>query len=70
MSKIEGHKGLFRDDNNMAIINNDNNALTRTNRLKQNYKSQRDEINTIKEEINDMKDLLLQINEKLKWQEQ
>ena len=49
MSKIEGHKGLFRDDNNMAIINNDNNALTRTNRLKQNYKSQRDEINTIKE---------------------
>ena len=70
MSKIEGHKGLFRDDNNMAIINNDISALTRTNRLKQNYKSQRDEINTIKEEINDMKDLLLQINEKLKWQEQ
>ena len=70
MSKIEGHNGLFRDDNNMAIINNDNSALRRTNRLKQNYKSQRDEINTIKEEINDMKDLLLQINEKLKWQEQ
>ena len=70
MSKISGHKGLFRDDNNMAIINNDISALTRTNRLKQNYKSQRDEINTIKEEINDMKDLLLQINEKLKWQEQ
>ena len=69
MSKIEGHNGLFRDDNNMAIINNDNSALRRTNRLKQNYKSQRDEINTIKEEINDMKDLLLQINEKLKWQE-
>ena len=70
MSKIEGHKGLFRDDNNMAIINNDNSALTRTNRIKQNYKTQRDEINTLKEEINDMKELLLQINEKMKWQEQ
>ena len=70
MSKIEGHKGLSRDDNNMAIINTDNSALLRTNKLKQNYTNQRNEINTLREEVKDMKEILLQINEKLKWQEQ
>ena len=70
MSKIEGHKGLFRDDNSMAIINTDNNALLRTNKLKHNYTNQRNEINTLREEVKDIKEILLQINEKLKWQEQ
>ena len=32
--------------------------------------SQDNEINTLKEEVNDMKNILLQINERLKWQEQ
>ena len=70
MSKIEGHSTLIRDDGNTAIINTDSSALSRTRRLKQRYKSQDSEINTLREEVNEMKELLLQINEKMKWQEQ
>ncbi len=70
MSKIEGQPYLERDDSNNAIVNNDVDAFTRAKAAKERKKIERDEINTLKEEINDMKDLLLQINEKMKWQEQ
>ena len=70
MSKIKGQTNLFRDDENMAIINTDTNAFTRARAAKERRKLERDEINTLKEEMNDVKNLLLQINEKMKWQEQ
>ena len=70
MSRIKGQTNLFRDDENMAIINTDTNALFKARARKARQIKQASEINTLKEEINDMKDLLLQINEKMKWQEQ
>ena len=70
MSRIEGHKNLVRDDKNMAIINTDKNAYNNAKALKAKNIKQTSEINTLKDEINDMKELLLQINEKMKWQEQ
>ena len=70
MSKIEGHTSLIRDDGNMAIINTDTNALHKAKATKARYIKQNSEINTLKREVREMKQLLLQINEKLQWQEQ
>ena len=70
MIKIEGNTNLVRDESNTAVINTDSQSLTRAKLLKTRISSQDNEINTLKKEVNDIKDLLLQINERLKWQEQ
>ena len=70
MSKIEGHSSLIRDDGNMAVINTDSKALQNAKRIKERYNSQDSEINTLRQEVNDMKEILLKINERMKWQEQ
>ena len=70
MSKIEGQPNLIRDDSNMAIINNDTSTLIKARMLKERYRNQESEINTLREEVKEMKELLLQINEKLQWQQE
>ena len=70
MIKIEGNTNLVRDESNTAGINTDSQSLTRAKLLKTRISSQDNEINTLKEEVNNMKSLLLQINERLKCQEQ
>ena len=70
MSKINGHSTLIRDDGNMAVINTDSLALRNAKRIKERYKTQDSEINTLRQEVKDMKDVLIQINERMKWQEQ
>ena len=70
MSRIKGQTNLFRDDENMAIINTDTNALFKARARKARQIKQASEINTLKREVREMKELLLQINEKMKWQEQ
>jgi hypothetical protein len=69
MSKIEGQTNLIRDDGNMAIINTDTNGLFKARARKALHIKQAREINTLKEDMKEMKQLLLQINEKIKWQE-
>ena len=70
MSKVQGQPSLIRDDSSMAIINTDSSSLRRAKRLKARYNSQDSEINTLRQEVKEMKDLLIQTNEKMKWQEQ
>ena len=70
MSRIKGQTNLIRDDENMAIINTDTNALFKARARKARQIKQASEINTLKREVKEMKELLLQINEKMKWQEQ
>jgi len=70
MIKIEGNNNLVRDENSTAVINTDTQGLNRAKLLKSRISTQDREINTLKEEINEMKDILIQINERLKWQEQ
>ena len=70
MSKIKGQASLIRDDGNMSIINTDTNALYKARARKARQIKQNSEINTLKQEVKDMKEMLLQINEKMKWQEQ
>ena len=70
MSKIEGQPNLIRDDSNMAIINKDTSTLVKAKMLKERYRNQESEINTLREEVQKMKQILLQINEKLQWQQE
>ena len=70
MSRIKGQTNLFRDDENMAVINTDTKALFKARARKARQIKQASEINTLKREVQEMKKLLLQINEKMKWQEQ
>ena len=70
MSRIKGQTNLFRDDENMAIINTDTKGLFKARARKARQIKQASEINTLKREVREMKKLLLQINEKMKWQEQ
>ncbi len=70
MSKIEGRPDLERDDSNNAIINRDTSSFLQARAAKERRRIEKNEINTLKDEMNDMKELLLQINEKMKWQEQ
>lgn len=70
MIKIDGNNNLIRDEENMAVINTDTSGLNRAKLLKRRITGQDTEINTLKEEVNEIKELLLQMNERLKWQEQ
>ena len=70
MSKIENQPNLVRDDENMAVINTDTSLLYKARVRKAQQIKQTNEINTLKHEVQEMKKLLLQINEKMKWQEQ
>ena len=70
MSRIEGHKELIRDDTNMSIINADTSAYLKAKTLKDRISRQSTEINTLKGDIKEMKELLTKISEKVKWQEQ
>ena len=70
MIKIDGNNNLVRDEETMAVINTDSSGLNRAKLLKSRITTQDNEINTLKEEVNEMKNILLQINERLKWQEQ
>jgi len=70
MSTVENQPNLVRDDENMAIINTDTRGLFKARARKVRQIKQASEINTLKREVKEMKELLLQINEKMKWQEQ
>jgi hypothetical protein len=63
--KVEGSQNLYRDEESFAIINIDNTAFSRAKMIKERIKTQDSEINTLKEEVNEIKDILFKINEKL-----
>ena len=64
MSKIEGHNNLIRDDSNSAIINKDRNAFLEARRAKELRETQKSEINTLKDEINEMKEMFYRLTRK------
>ena len=59
MIKIDGNNNLIRDEENMAVINTDTSGLNRAKLLKRRITGQDTEINTLKEEVNEIKELLL-----------
>jgi hypothetical protein len=58
MIPVEGHKNLFRDENTGAIVNCDTFAYSQYIRMKEDRKKQREEIDQIKSDIDEIKTLL------------
>lgn len=65
MIRVEGHKNLYRDEETGAIINNDSSGYESYIRQRNKLKSQRVEIDSMKKDISEIKDLLAKIVEKL-----
>lgn len=58
MIPVEGHKGLYRDENSNAIINCNQNEYEDYIRLKQKITDEKFEVQTLKEQIDELKSLL------------
>lgn len=64
MIPVEGHKGLYRDQKTNAILNTNDNEYEEYINLKNSKLKEKTEIETIKEEINELKSLLKKLLEK------
>lgn len=58
MIPVEGHKGLFRDEESNAILNCNNYEYTEYLKIKNKIINEKNEINELKNEINEIKVLL------------
>lgn len=63
--KVEGHDNLVRDKQTGAILNNDSSSYQAYMRQKQVKLSERNEIEKLKSEVGEIKDMLKIIMEKL-----
>tara|TARA_B100001250_G_scaffold90393_1_gene75126 strand:- start:1506 stop:1700 length:195 start_codon:yes stop_codon:yes gene_type:complete len=61
MIPVDGHKNLFRDEKSGAIINTDSLGYSQYKRLKNNKLSQKEELDRMKSDIEEIKNLLKQI---------
>ena len=64
MIPIKDHKNLFRDEKSDAVVNTDTNGYAQYKRMKSAKISQREEIDKMKEDIEEIKYLLQQIASK------
>lgn len=58
MIPVEGHKGLYRDENSNAIINCNDYEYQEYLRAKNSSLNEKDELNSLKEELKEIKFLL------------
>jgi len=63
-AKVEGHTNLIREESSNAIINRDVEGYRAAITRKKSFQLQRDEINTLKNEMSDIKKLLGEILER------
>ena len=64
MIPIKDNKNLFRDEKSGAVINTDTNGYAQYKKMKSNKKSQREELDRMKEDIEEIKLLLKQLASK------
>ena len=64
MIPVKDHKNLYRDEKSGAIINTDTGEFNRYKKMKRFKDNQKEEIDRIKEDIEEIKYLLKQIVEK------
>ena len=58
MIKVEGHPHLYRDPKTGAIINEDNAGYNQYLKSLESRKKQKDEINRLRQELDEIKSLL------------
>ena len=61
MIPVEGHTNLFRDEKSGAIINRDSIGYQNYIRMRDERKKQRDEINQLKNDVDEIKRLLVEL---------
>ena len=64
MIKVENHKNLYRDENSGAIINTDSHGYSQYKKSKNIRLTQKEEIDDMKKDIEEIKNLLRLIAEK------
>ena len=64
MIPVEGHKHLFRDEKSGAIINTDSHGFSQYKKSKNIRLTQKEEIDRMKRDIEELKDLLKKISSK------
>ena len=61
MIPIEGHKNLFRDEKTGAIVNSDTFEYNQYIRMKKERQKQKDEISELKNDVQQIKSLLMEL---------
>jgi len=64
MIRVEGHKNLYRDEKSGAIINTDSHGYSQYKKSKNIKLTQKEEIDSMKKDIEEIKNLLKLIAEK------
>ena len=64
MIRVKGHKNLYRDENSGAIINTDSHGYSQYKKSKNIRLTQKEEIDDMKKDIEEIKNLLRLIAEK------
>ena len=63
MIRVEGHKNLYRNDAG-AIVNTDSSEYNQYIRIKNKRKSEKDEIDRLRNEIDEIKSMLRELTNK------
>jgi hypothetical protein len=63
MIPVEGHKGLYRDEKTNAILNCNDSDYNEYINLKKSKLQEKTEIESLKDEINEIKQLLVKLLE-------
>ena len=61
--KVEGHNDLVRDRNSGAILNINRTAMTAARERKKLFNDRQQEIENIKKDVSDIKDILMKLVE-------
>ncbi len=64
MIRVEGHKNLYRDEKSGAIINTDSHGFSQYKKSRNIRLTQKEEIDSMKKDIEEIKNLLRMIVEK------
>ena len=64
MIPVEGHKNLYRDEKSGAIINTDSHGFSQYKKSKNIRLTQKEEIDRMKKDIEELKDILKKITSK------
>ncbi len=63
--QVEGHSNLLRDESSTAIVSNDMSSYELHKKRRETFKVQKNEINTLKDEVSEIKNLLHTLIEKV-----
>ena len=64
-AKVEGHSSLLRDEHSTGIVSSDTNSYELHKKRKESFRIQKNEINTLKNEVGEIKELLHTLIEKV-----